>query len=196
MFQFKKMIAAGALAAGVILGAPLAAQAQQGQTMTAYPATDLNLRAGPGTQFQVLAVMSTGTPVTVDYCLASDDWCHLWWNGVEGWASANYLSAAPPQYTQPNYAQQYPQYPQQQYPQQQYPQQQYPQQQYQTVPPQMYGQAYGQVQVYPAPQGQWGGQYATQYAPVQGPIYFTPIRPRMFAPWPYASAGVWLFGGL
>ena len=186
MFQFKKMIAAGALAAGVILSAPLAAQAQPGQTMTAYTAAHLNLRAGPGTQFAALAVMSIGSAVTVDYCLANDDWCHLWWNGVEGWASANYLSAEPP-YAQPQYAQQYPGYPQQQY----------PQQQYQTFPPQQYGQVYGQVQVYPAPQGQWTGpQYATPYPPVQGPIYFTPIRPRTFAPWPYANMGVWLFGGL
>lgn len=187
MVHFKKMIAAGALAAGVIFSAPLAAQAQPGQTMTAYVATHLNLRAGPGTQFPALAVMSTGSAVTVDYCLANDDWCHLWWNGMEGWASANYLSAAPPQYAEPQYAQQYPGYPQQQYPQ-------YPQQQYQMVPPQQYGQAYGQVQIYPAaPQGQWTGP---QYAPVQGPIYFTPLRPRTFAPWPYASMGVWLFGGL
>ncbi len=186
MYQFKKMIAAGALAAGVIFSAPLAAQAQQGQTMTAYVGTHLNLRAGPGTQFPALAVMSTGSTVTVDYCLANDDWCHLWWNGIEGWASANYLSAEPP-YTQPQHAQQYPGYPQQQYPQ-------YPQQQYQTFPPQHYGQVYGQVQVYPAPQGQWTGP---QYAyPPGGQIIIMPIQPRMFSPWPYASMGVWLFGGL
>jgi uncharacterized protein YraI len=190
MFQFRRMIAAAAVAAGAILMAPLAAQAQPTQTMTAYVATDLNLRAGPGTHFHVLAVMATGSPVTVDYCLADSDWCHLFWSGVEGWASANYLSASPP-----NYAQQYPQYPQQypQYPQQ-YPQ--YPDQQYMTYPPQVYGQAQGQVQIYPVvPQGQVYGQvYAQPYPPAQ--IWVTPIRPRMFAPWPYAGMGIWLFGGL
>lgn len=58
----------------------------------AYPAEvsrDLNLRAGPGTNYQVLTTMPGGAVVEVEGCRSG--WCRLDYRGREGWASARYL---------------------------------------------------------------------------------------------------------
>lgn len=58
----------------------------------AYPAEvsrDLNLRAGPGTNYEVLATMPGGAVVDVEGCRGS--WCRVDYRGREGWASARYL---------------------------------------------------------------------------------------------------------
>ncbi|WP_372425504.1 SH3 domain-containing protein [Salinarimonas chemoclinalis] len=58
----------------------------------AYPAEvsrDLNLRAGPGTNFQVIATMPGGVVVDVEGCRGS--WCRVDYRGRSGWASARYL---------------------------------------------------------------------------------------------------------
>ncbi|WP_052341562.1 SH3 domain-containing protein [Salinarimonas rosea] len=58
----------------------------------AYPAEvsrDLNLRAGPGTNYQVIATMPGGVVVDVEGCRGS--WCRVDYRGRSGWASARYL---------------------------------------------------------------------------------------------------------
>ncbi|MGP9821650.1 SH3 domain-containing protein [Salinarimonas sp. NSM] len=58
----------------------------------AYPAEvsrDLNLRAGPGTNYQVLGTMPGGVVVDVEGCRGS--WCRVDYRGRSGWASARYL---------------------------------------------------------------------------------------------------------
>ncbi len=60
----------------------------------AVATTDLNVRAGAGTNYSVLAVISGGSVVDVAGC--GDGWCHLPTHG--GYVRASYLSAAPAAY--------------------------------------------------------------------------------------------------
>lgn len=73
-----------ALAAGAALigGAGVASAA----TVTG----DLNLRAGPGTNYPVVDTMPAGSQVRVRNCAGG--WCRLSWNGETGWASDNFLA--------------------------------------------------------------------------------------------------------
>src|SRR5262249_8738198 len=66
-----------ALSTGVAAAAPAVVQ------------NDLNLRAGPGVEFPVVAAMPAGTPIDVTRCQAS--WCRVAFNGTVGWASRAYL---------------------------------------------------------------------------------------------------------
>jgi uncharacterized protein YraI len=50
---------------------------------------DLNLRAGPGVEFPVVAAMPSGAAVDVMGCQAS--WCQVAFGGTTGWASRAYL---------------------------------------------------------------------------------------------------------
>lgn len=61
----------------------------------AYPAAataDLNLRAGPGTQYRVIGAMPRGARVEVLGC--SRGWCEVQWGGRRGFASERFLSPA------------------------------------------------------------------------------------------------------
>jgi uncharacterized protein YraI len=63
-------------------------------TAAAYPATvttDLNLRAGPGVGYGVVATMPAGARVNVGNCLGNG-WCRLRFGGVAGYASGSYLA--------------------------------------------------------------------------------------------------------
>ena len=51
--------------------------------------SDLNLRAGPGVEFPVVAAMPGGATVNVMGCQAS--WCQVAFGGTTGWASQAYL---------------------------------------------------------------------------------------------------------
>lgn len=98
-----------ALAAGTIL-------ASLGVAHAATVTTDLNLRAGPGTDYPVIDAMPAGTHVNVRNCTGS--WCRVSYNGQVGWASNSYLTGgrsttvyrlrtyAPPAYAyvEPGYA--------------------------------------------------------------------------------------------
>ena len=57
----------------------------------AVVANDLNLRAGPGTEYPVVAAMPSGATVDVLGCQAS--WCRVAHNGTVGWASRAYIGA-------------------------------------------------------------------------------------------------------
>ncbi len=57
--------------------------------------TTLNIRSGPGTDFNVLDVLRTGEAVEVTECV-SNGWCRIEHNGPDGWVSANYLQAPAP----------------------------------------------------------------------------------------------------
>jgi uncharacterized protein YraI len=52
----------------------------------------VNLRAGPGTQYQVIDTIPGGATVDVAGCTGS--WCHVTFNGEIGYASRNYLQMA------------------------------------------------------------------------------------------------------
>lgn len=76
----RAIVAVGALFLGI------AAAAAQPATVT----SDLNLRAGPGTNFRVVLSMPRGSRVDILDCRAN--WCQVDFRGRVGWASANFLA--------------------------------------------------------------------------------------------------------
>jgi uncharacterized protein YraI len=78
-----------ALAGAALLGSAAIANAQ-----TAVAETDLNVRAGPGTEFSVVGVIPGGAPVQVMGC--SGSWCQVAFRGGTGFASASYLAMGGP----------------------------------------------------------------------------------------------------
>lgn len=61
---------------------------------SATAVTDLNLRAGPGPQQAIVGVIPAEAAVNVQGCLAENSWCQVSFDGVEGWAYGDYLSAS------------------------------------------------------------------------------------------------------
>lgn len=74
-----------------IAGLLLATTAHAETTATAW--TDLNLRAGPGISYDVVAVIPAAQSVTVDGCLDASNWCRVTHGEFNGWASGDYLTA-------------------------------------------------------------------------------------------------------
>ncbi len=66
-----------------------AAFAQTSATAT----TDLNIRSGPGPSHQVVGVIGADESVTIEGCLEGSLWCRVTYDGTEGWAYAQYLTA-------------------------------------------------------------------------------------------------------
>lgn len=69
------------------LALPLAAAASQG-----YTTTNVNLRAGPDTDYPVLRWIPGGTAVDVYGCLEDYQWCDVEAMGERGWMSAAYIA--------------------------------------------------------------------------------------------------------
>src|SRR5215207_1600949 len=103
MMNFLKQTTVGAallaLSGGVAAAAPAVAEA------------DLNIRAGPGNRYPVVAVVPDGATVDVRRCRGS--WCRVAFRGGSGWAKRSYLAmrrgavirgyAAAPVYVEPEY---------------------------------------------------------------------------------------------
>ena len=68
----------------------LAMSAGAGLAMPAMVQNDLNLRAGPGTSYQIIDVMPEGSMVDAWNC--GPNWCEVSYAGITGFASANYLN--------------------------------------------------------------------------------------------------------
>ncbi len=66
-----------------------AAAATSAETTTA-----LNLRTGPGPQYEIATTMPAGADVALGGCEASGNWCQVSWQKYDGWASSRYLRAA------------------------------------------------------------------------------------------------------
>jgi uncharacterized protein YraI len=73
------------------VGTLLSTAAYSATEATAW--TDLNLRSGPGPVYQILGVIPANGLVTVDGCLETANWCKVSYDGTEGWASGDYLTA-------------------------------------------------------------------------------------------------------
>ncbi len=56
--------------------------------------TDLNVRAGPGPQYQVVGVIPAGGEASVAGCTSTGKWCNVSVGSVQGWAYADYLTAS------------------------------------------------------------------------------------------------------
>ncbi len=75
-------------AVGALLALTGSALAQSGVMAT----TDLNVRAGPGPQHQVVGVIGAGQSATLNGCLESSKWCIVAFNGGDGWVYSDYLT--------------------------------------------------------------------------------------------------------
>ena len=97
------LLAGGAtllLSAGAVAAAPATVQ------------SDLNIRSGPGAQYQVVGTVQSGETVDVAGCTGS--WCQISFRGGTGYANQNYLAmaggdgpgyaAVAPGYADPGYA--------------------------------------------------------------------------------------------
>jgi uncharacterized protein YraI len=56
----------------------------------AYTAADLNVRTGPGTEFDRLGTLPANSGVDILNC--SSGWCLVHGRGLRGWVSASYLA--------------------------------------------------------------------------------------------------------
>jgi len=175
MVTLRKFFIAGAAVLGAFV-LPATANAQQ--AVTAYTSADLNLRDGPGTEFQVILAMPRGVQVQVSYCSNEDVWCFVQYGQNAGWASSRFLTSSAPQYAQQ------PQYQQPQ--QRQYQQPQQPQQQVAVAQPPKYQQPQYQQPQYQQPQYQ-APQPALVYQPTQnvpvGAVPYPFYRPYGFGTW-------------
>jgi uncharacterized protein YraI len=79
-----KLVAA--TAALLTMGGAALAQSQVQAT------TNLNVRAGPGPQYEVIGVLGAGQAATLNGCLASGKWCSIAEAGGEGWVYSDYLT--------------------------------------------------------------------------------------------------------
>ncbi|MEQ6250575.1 DUF1236 domain-containing protein [Sulfitobacter sp. HNIBRBA3233] len=85
------MISAIALATAF----PVAAQTATAATATeASAVTNLNVRSGPGPQYNVVGVIPGGDAATLDGCLESGSWCKVNYGDTQGWAYAPYLAVS------------------------------------------------------------------------------------------------------
>ncbi len=76
-------------AAGTLLILSGVATAQTAATAT----TDLNIRSGPGPQYEVVGVINGNEQTNVSGCLQGSKWCTVTHNGTEGWVYSDYLIA-------------------------------------------------------------------------------------------------------
>lgn len=52
---------------------------------------DLNLRAGPSTEFPVVTTIPQDSAVAVHGCIQGRNWCDISWRGERGWVAARFL---------------------------------------------------------------------------------------------------------
>jgi len=60
---------------------------------TATATTDLNVRAGPGSQYPVVGVIGAGQATVIDGCIQGSKWCSVANEGGKGWVFSDYLTA-------------------------------------------------------------------------------------------------------
>lgn len=84
----KFLFPAGALA----LAAPLALASLAFAQFSAVATTDLNVRSGPGPQYEVIGSIGASQATTVNGCLQGSKWCQVSHNGTTGWAYSEYLT--------------------------------------------------------------------------------------------------------
>lgn len=85
--MMKTLLAAAALA-GVVAAPAGTANASERAVAT----TNVNLRAGPSTDYPVVDVLVAGERLRVFGCLQTRSWCDVRFRGQRGWISANYIS--------------------------------------------------------------------------------------------------------
>lgn len=84
--MLKSILTAATLAGGLLVPAVASA------ATAAYTTTDLNIRTGPGADYQRWGTIPGGGRVSVHGCLSGYNWCDVTWRGERGWVSGNYLA--------------------------------------------------------------------------------------------------------
>ncbi len=74
------------LVAALFAAAPTAAAAE-----TAIVSVDLNMRAGPSTEFPVVTTLPADARVDVYGCIDGYTWCDVNFDDARGWVAADYL---------------------------------------------------------------------------------------------------------
>ncbi|GAB2585480.1 SH3 domain-containing protein [Dyella jejuensis] len=74
------------LVAALMMIVPAAAFAADG-----YLVADVNMRAGPDTEYPALLVLPSGTPVSVQGCTAGWEWCDVITGPNRGWVAGTYI---------------------------------------------------------------------------------------------------------
>lgn len=82
-----KSLVAGAGVLSAVLALPTAAMA-----LDAVAVTDLNMRAGPGSQYPIVTTIRENGSVDILGCLPDAKWCQVIWQGNEGWSYSEYLA--------------------------------------------------------------------------------------------------------
>lgn len=80
------------LAAAVLAGAVAAPAGTANASERAVATTDVNLRAGPSTEYPVVDVLVAGERLRVFGCLQTRSWCDVRFRGQRGWISSNYIA--------------------------------------------------------------------------------------------------------
>ncbi|OLP42899.1 SH3 domain-containing protein [Rhizobium oryziradicis] len=81
-----KRVYLSAFAGLMAVAAPAMAEAAQ-----AISTANVNLRAGPSTQYPPVLVVPAGNRVEIFGCLSSANWCDVGYAGYRGWISGSYL---------------------------------------------------------------------------------------------------------
>jgi uncharacterized protein YraI len=88
-------------AAGMLMLSPVVAQAAEG-----YSTANVNMRAGPSTQYPAVTVIPVGASLEIHGCLADLPWCDVEFYGGRGWVAGQYVQAVYQQrrvYVDPQY---------------------------------------------------------------------------------------------
>jgi uncharacterized protein YraI len=70
---------------------------------TAFPASAINMRTGPDTDYPAVIVVPAGAPVTVLGCIGGWHWCDVTYGPYRGWVAGAYLRATWQQQPMPFY---------------------------------------------------------------------------------------------
>ena len=77
------------MVSAIALGAAAPVYAQSAE---AYAATDLNIRSGPGPQYDIVGVIPGGEATMVEGCLDGQSWCQVKFGDAMGWSYSDYLA--------------------------------------------------------------------------------------------------------
>lgn len=69
---------------------PLLATAALSQTQ-GFTTTSVHMRAGPGTNYPVVATLPQDATIEIYGCQTGYSWCDTGWNSARGWISSNYI---------------------------------------------------------------------------------------------------------
>jgi uncharacterized protein YraI len=87
VMQFRKTIFVAALAANAALAVPASAE------IIATAMTPLNIRSGPGPQYSIIGAVPDRGHTTIIGCIQDSLWCQVTYDGRQGWAYSQYLTA-------------------------------------------------------------------------------------------------------